>query len=134
MPIPESQTRGGDHKSELDQNDAGQETLNPKLQTLNPGQEEATTNLNWMNTMPAKKPWALTFSYGRALQQSCLQTWLGKDQNIELAQQNFLHRAKSNADAQLGKYKASEHANGAGGGGQDGGNKSKSLYEKDYRY
>jgi fructose-bisphosphate aldolase class I len=32
------------------------------------------------------KPWALTFSYGRALQQSVLKTWLGKPENREAAQ------------------------------------------------
>ena len=100
----------------------------PAVVFLSGGQseEEATHNLNWMNTMPAKKPWALTFSYGRALQQSCLQAWQGKDANTEKAQQNFLHRARSNGDAQLGKYVPSESRDCAGS--------SQSLYVRDYRY
>ena len=34
-----------------------------------------------MNKLDTKTPWSLTFSYGRALQQSCLKAWLGKDAN-----------------------------------------------------
>ena len=37
--------------------------------------------------MPAKKPWRLTFSFGRALQQTCLNVWKGDDKNEEAAQQ-----------------------------------------------
>ena len=52
-------------------------------------------------------PWSATFSYGRALQQSCLKAWQGKDENIETAQKVFLSRAKANSDAQLGEYDGS---------------------------
>mmetsp|Transcript_43814 Transcript_43814/g.105942 ORF Transcript_43814/g.105942 Transcript_43814/m.105942 type:complete len:352 (+) Transcript_43814:44-1099(+) len=102
----------------------------PAVVFLSGGQseEEATQNLNWMNSMPAKKPWALTFSYGRALQQSCLQAWQGKDENVEAAQQVFLHRARCNGDAQLGRYKGKCKQ-------QEGtGEEDKSLHVNDYRY
>jgi len=45
---------------------------------------EATINLNEINKQP-KRPWALTFSYGRALQHSVLKTWQGKPENVEAA-------------------------------------------------
>lgn len=68
-------------------------------------EEEATINLSVMNSIPRKGPWSLTFSYGRALQQSCLKTWLGKPENIKAAQQALLARARANSMANLGKYK-----------------------------
>ena len=74
-------------------------------------EEEATVVLNEMNKMDAKKPWSLTFSYGRALQQSCLKVWQGKPANEAAAQKELFIRAKSNSLANLGKY------NGEGAGG-----------------
>lgn len=41
-----------------------------------------------------KKPWALTFSYGRALQASVLKAWGGKDANVAAGQQELMIRAK----------------------------------------
>lgn len=41
-----------------------------------------------------KKPWALTFSYGRALQASVLRAWSGKDENVKAGQDELLKRAK----------------------------------------
>lgn len=58
--------------------------------------------------MPGVKPWTLTFSYGRALQASVLDTWKGLDENVEASQKVLLHRAKANGDAQLGKYSGQE--------------------------
>ena len=40
--------------------------------------------------------WKLSFSYGRALQQSALKTWLGEDENLDAAQNAFSHRALMN--------------------------------------
>lgn len=57
-------------------------------------EEDATLNLDAMNKYPGKKPWALTFSYGRALQASVLAAWQGKDENIPAAQAALLKRAK----------------------------------------
>src|SRR3989338_5212270 len=64
---------------------------------------EATENLNAINKM-GPHPWNLTFSYGRALQDSALRAWGGKSENIPAAQKAFLHRAKMNSLATLGKY------------------------------
>jgi len=69
-------------------------------------EEEASVNLSVMNALPRKGPWSLTFSYGRALQQSCLKTWLGKPENVKAAQEALLARARANSLANLGKYKA----------------------------
>jgi fructose-bisphosphate aldolase class I len=46
----------------------------PGIVFLSGGQseEEATVNLNAINRVPGQRPWALSFSYGRALQQSVL--------------------------------------------------------------
>jgi fructose-bisphosphate aldolase class I len=71
-------------------------------------EEEASVNLNLMNQLDARRPWALTFSYGRALQASVLKTWGGKPENKEKAQAILLERAKANSEAQLGKYEGSE--------------------------
>lgn len=68
---------------------------------------EASANLNAMNNPPAgggKLPWKLSFSYGRALQDSALKTWGGKPENIPAAQKAFYHRAKMNGLATLGEY------------------------------
>lgn len=54
-----------------------------------------------------RRPWALTFSFGRALQNSSIKAWGGKDENIEAGQKAFLARAKANSEAQLGKYQGS---------------------------
>ena len=67
-------------------------------------EEEASLSLNAINLAPGPKPWSLTFSYGRALQQSVLQAWKGDDANIANAQTVLLARAKANGLANLGKY------------------------------
>lgn len=75
------------------------------------GEEEATVALDAINKFPGKKPWALTFSYGRALQQSVLKAWAGKKENAAEAQRQLIIRAKANSEASEGKYSGS----GAGG-------------------
>ncbi|MBI3232372.1 MAG: fructose-bisphosphate aldolase class I [Candidatus Doudnabacteria bacterium] len=72
---------------------------------LSGGQKEtqATENLNAMHQM-GELPWPLTFSYARALQDSATKTWAGKPENIGAAQKVFLHRARMNSLACLGKY------------------------------
>lgn len=57
-------------------------------------EEEASVNLNAINQVPLLKPWALTFSYGRALQASVLRAWGGKKENVAAGQQELLKRAK----------------------------------------
>lgn len=54
----------------------------------------------------SRVPWALSFSYGRALQQPALEIWHGKEANVKAAQQALLHRAKCNRAARLGEYTA----------------------------
>lgn len=97
----------------------------PGVTFLSGGQseEEASVNLNAMNRI-GPHPWALTFSYGRALQASTLQAWRGKAENKVKAQTMLLKRAQANSEAQLGVY-----AGDAGGAGV-----SKSLFEKHYVY
>lgn len=67
-------------------------------------EEEATVALHHINAIDGKRPWHLSFSYGRALQASCLRDWQGKDENIAAAQATLLARAKANSEANLGKY------------------------------
>ena len=79
----------------------------PGIAFLSGGQsdEDATAHLNAMNQILGdSKPWNLSFSYGRALQQPALRAWQGKDENISIAQEAFLKRAKLNSLASLGKY------------------------------
>ena len=62
----------------------------------------ASAYLNAMNAnTDLPKPWALRFSYARALQSSALKVWAGKDENKAAARRAFLHRAKMNSDATL---------------------------------
>lgn len=98
----------------------------PGIVFLSGGQseEEATVNLNAMNKLDVLKPWTLSFSFGRALQQSTLKTWAGKKENVEKAQVAFLARCKANSEATLGKYT----------GGTGGDLAAQSLYEKGYKY
>jgi fructose-bisphosphate aldolase class I len=56
-------------------------------------------------------PWRLSFSYGRALQAAALKAWGGKAENVAAGQRAFLHRARMNAAATLGKWSEKlEHA------------------------
>jgi fructose-bisphosphate aldolase class I len=68
----------------------------PGVTFLSGGQseEEASVNLSAINQVPLLRPWALTFSYGRALQASVLRAWGGKKENIKTAQEEFIKRAK----------------------------------------
>ncbi|EXB37762.1 Fructose-bisphosphate aldolase cytoplasmic isozyme [Morus notabilis] len=79
----------------------------PAIFFLSGGQteEESTRNLNTINKVKGKKPWLLSFSYGRALQKSTLLAWAGKEENIRKAQAAFLARCKANSEATLGTYK-----------------------------
>ncbi|XP_047097450.1 fructose-bisphosphate aldolase-like [Schistocerca piceifrons] len=67
-------------------------------------EEESSVNLNAINKFPGKKPWPLTFSYGRALQISAMRAWSGKSENVAAAQEEFKKRAKANSLASQGKY------------------------------
>ncbi|KTF73124.1 hypothetical protein cypCar_00040475, partial [Cyprinus carpio] len=58
-------------------------------------EEEASINLNAINNCPLVKPWALTFSFGRALQASALKTWRGQRENEVAATEEFIKRAEA---------------------------------------
>lgn len=87
-------------------------------------EEEASLSLNEINNAPGPRPWSLTFSYGRALQQSVLKAWKGVDANVPAAQEALLVRAKANSLANLGKY----------GGGLGGEGSNTSTFVKGYVY
>lgn len=75
----------------------------------------ATQHLNAMNKRAGSSaPWALSFSFGRALQEPALGIWKGSDANVHAAQQSLLHRAMCNGVARRGEYNDStEHATAA---------------------
>lgn len=69
--------------------------------------EESTSRLNEMNRIAVAAgglPWELSFSYGRALQQSSLKAWSGQEGNVESAQKALAHRARMNGLARNGEY------------------------------
>jgi fructose-bisphosphate aldolase class I len=78
----------------------------PGIVFLSGGQSEvqATENLDAINRVGG--PWPLSFSYGRALQASALETWRGEAGNLEAAQAAFLHRARMNSIAVAGEWNA----------------------------
>jgi fructose-bisphosphate aldolase class I len=68
-------------------------------------EEVATINLSTMNKLfKGKMPWHLSFSYGKALQKTCIVTWLGKEENKDAAQKALKARANANFDAVMGTY------------------------------
>ena len=75
----------------------------PSINFLSGGQTEAqaTTNLNAINKQGIA-PWHLSFSFGRALQETCIKVWQGQDANIVAAQAKLLERARLNSLANLG--------------------------------
>ncbi len=79
----------------------------PGIAFLSGGQSEAeaTLHLSLMNRS-RDLPWQLSFSYGRALQQSTLDAWRGVPANVAAAQRAFLRRAKFNGLARDGSYEA----------------------------
>jgi fructose-bisphosphate aldolase, class I len=81
----------------------------PGVAFLSGGQsaELASQRLNAMNVrFKTRMPWALTFSYSRAVQQPALDAWAGKDENVAAAQKALYHRAKCNSAARRGEYTA----------------------------
>ncbi|WOJ93728.1 class I fructose-bisphosphate aldolase [Congregibacter variabilis] len=77
----------------------------PSINFLSGGQTpiQATANLNALNSL-SKQPWALTFSFGRALQEPALDAWRGDAANEEALQSALVRRAKLNGKALLGAY------------------------------
>jgi fructose-bisphosphate aldolase class I len=79
----------------------------PGVAFLSGGQspEAAAAHLNAMHVnYKGKLPWALTFSFSRAIQEPALHAWKGKDENVAEAQQILYHRAKMDCAARRGLY------------------------------
>jgi fructose-bisphosphate aldolase, class I len=81
----------------------------PSIVFLSGGQDhlEATKHLSAINRVEGPKPWKLSFSYGRALQDEALRAWRGRQENVVAAQQAFSHRAKCDSAAAMGRYTTS---------------------------
>jgi fructose-bisphosphate aldolase class I len=77
----------------------------PAITFLSGGQSEllATAHLDAMNKIGGFN-WKLSFSYGRALQAPTLKAWMGKPENVFIAQDALSHRAKMNKLAALGQW------------------------------
>merc|ERR1712032_1080214 len=69
-------------------------------------EETATINLNTMNKLFQSLPWSVSFSYGKALQKTCIVTWLGKKENYAAAQEALKNRCRANSQACKGAYLA----------------------------
>ncbi len=81
----------------------------PAIAFLSGGQsaELASARLNAMNArFKARLPWALAFSFARAIQQPALELWKGQEANVLAAQQALVHRARCNQAARRGEYSA----------------------------
>jgi fructose-bisphosphate aldolase class I len=81
----------------------------PAVAFLSGGQsaELASARLNAMNLrFRSLLPWALAFSFARAIQQPALELWKGQDANVAVAQQALYHRALCNQAARRGEYSA----------------------------
>ena len=81
----------------------------PGIAFLSGGQPAAlaSARLNTMNyRFKSQLPWALTFSFSRAIQQPALEIWHGQESNIKAAQQALLHRVRCNRAARRGDYTA----------------------------
>jgi fructose-bisphosphate aldolase class I len=70
-----------------------------------------------------RRPWFLSFSFGRALQNSSIKAWGGQEANVVAGQEALLVRAKANSEAQLGKYQGSTDKTA-----------NESLFEASYSY
>jgi fructose-bisphosphate aldolase class I len=81
----------------------------PGIAFLSGGQsfELASARLNTMNVrFKSRLPWALAFSFARAIQQPALEIWKGEEVNVPAAQQALNHRARCNRAARRGEYNA----------------------------
>lgn len=88
----------------------------PGIAFLSGGQpaELATARLNAMNVrFKSRLPWALSFSFARAIQQPALEIWRGDKMNVKAAQQTLLHRARCNTAARRGDWTEDAERSGA---------------------
>jgi len=87
----------------------------PGIAFLSGGQsaELASARLNAMNArFRSGMPWALAFSFARAIQQPALEIWRGQEAHVLAAQQALYHRAQCNRAARRGEYNAAMEENG----------------------
>jgi len=78
----------------------------PGIVFLSGGQDErlATTHLNAISNLAGSRPWSISFSYGRALQDPALNAWRGRSENRTVGREALSFRARCNAAASLGTY------------------------------
>ena len=78
----------------------------PGIVFLSGGQSArlATAHLNAINRLPGPKPWKVSFSYGRALQDPALEAWQGRDENLHAGRRALYRRATCNGRASVGMY------------------------------
>jgi fructose-bisphosphate aldolase class I len=85
----------------------------PGIAFLSGGQssELASARLNAMNArFKFSLPWALAFSFARAIQQPALEIWHGQESNVKAAQKEVGHRVRCNRAARRGEYTAAMEA------------------------
>ncbi|HSE05832.1 MAG TPA: class I fructose-bisphosphate aldolase, partial [Methylomirabilota bacterium] len=87
----------------------------PGVVFLSGGQSDrlATAHLDAINRLPGPRPWKISFSYGRALQDPALEAWQGRDENLKAGQRALAQRMRCNGAASLGAY--TEDMEGAAG-------------------
>jgi fructose-bisphosphate aldolase class I len=80
----------------------------PAIVFLSGGQDHvlATEHLNAINQLDSPKPWKLSYSYGRALQDEALAAWQGRRENVPAGQLVLYHRAQCDSAAALGRYRS----------------------------
>jgi fructose-bisphosphate aldolase class I len=81
----------------------------PAIAFLSGGQsaELASARLSAMNLrFKSRLPWAVAFSFARAIQQPALEIWKGHEANVPAAQLALVHRARCNRAARRGEYSA----------------------------
>jgi fructose-bisphosphate aldolase class I len=79
----------------------------PAIAFLSGGQpaELASARLNAMSVrFKSRLPWALAFSFARAIQQPALELWKGQESKVLAAQKALYHRARCNQAARRGEY------------------------------
>jgi fructose-bisphosphate aldolase class I len=78
----------------------------PGIVFLSGGQEEqiSTVHLNAINQQSGPKPWRISFSYGRALQDPALEAWHGRNERLKAGENALCHRARCNGAASTGAY------------------------------
>jgi fructose-bisphosphate aldolase class I len=87
----------------------------PGVVFLSGGQDhvEATEHLEAISQLDGPKPWALSFSFGRALQDEAMDAWGGKAENVRAAQHAFHHRARCDSAAARGEYRSEMESDAA---------------------